>query len=98
MTPPHNPRQLCSGWAWQRATAPARRAWAFNNLPCSLCGEPINYLLRSPHRMSLTVDHIVPLGVGGPPLDPANWRPAHYSCNSRRGRAQQNRVRGPLAW
>lgn len=34
-----------------------------------------------------TADHVVPLSLGGDPLDPANLRAAHRSCNSRRGAA-----------
>ncbi len=32
-----------------------------------------------------TVDHVVPIALGGNPYDPANMRPAHRKCNSRRG-------------
>lgn len=42
---------------------------------CWICGHP----------GADTVDHIIPLSLGGDPLDIANLRPAHHSCNSRRG-------------
>lgn len=42
---------------------------------CWQCGKP----------GSTTVDHIVPISLGGALLDPANLRPAHLTCNSKRG-------------
>lgn len=36
-----------------------------------------------------SVDHVVPVSLGGRPLDPANLRPAHISCNSRRGNGKR---------
>ena len=35
--------------------------------------------------MSFVVDEIVPVSLGGDPLDFDNTRPAHYICNARRG-------------
>lgn len=86
-------RAGCSGRGWQRATAPVRRAWAQANAPCALCGKPIDYRLRSPHRLALTVDHIVSLWAGGAALNPANWQPAHQTCNSARGAREGNQRR-----
>jgi hypothetical protein len=53
---------------------------------CWLCGEPIDYQLRSPHPRSWTLDHAVP--VKHRPelmLDPGNFRSAHRECNDYRG-------------
>ncbi|WP_280473286.1 HNH endonuclease signature motif containing protein [Nocardia asiatica] len=48
--------------------------------PCALCGEDIDYSLRSPDPMSFEVDHIIPLAAGG--LDERdNVQPAHRQCN-----------------
>lgn len=97
----------CAGSGWQRATAPWRRAWALAGRPCALCGQCIDYARRWPDRRALTVDHIVPRWKGGAPLDPANWRPAHASCNSKRGAIEGNALRKrrdsaprrtPLTW
>lgn len=52
-------------------------------LPCWICGHPIDYDLESPDPMSFTADHVVPVGVGGSMT--GELRPAHRSCNSRRG-------------
>lgn len=52
---------------------------------CAICGEPIDPDLRAPHPRSFTVDHIVPLSLGGAVADPANMRAAHRRCNMKRG-------------
>lgn len=52
---------------------------------CHLCGGAIDPELRSPHPMSFSVDHIVPLSMGGDLHDPANLAPAHRLCNMKRG-------------
>jgi 5-methylcytosine-specific restriction endonuclease McrA len=90
---PRTPRQQCSGRAWQAATRPHLKAWAAANLPCALCHQPINYALRWPHRWCPTVDHRTPLWAGGHPWDPANWQPAHRTCNSSRGATEGNQQR-----
>lgn len=53
--------------------------------PCWLCGHNISPGLDARHRMSFTLDHLVPLSRGGDLLDPANARSAHRACNSARG-------------
>lgn len=55
-----------------------------NGCVCHLCGEPIDMSLRFPHSMSATIDHVVPLSKGGTHTYD-NIRPAHLSCNSRKG-------------
>lgn len=52
---------------------------------CWRCGQDIDMSLEPNDRMSATVDHVIPLAMGGPPLDVANLRPAHRACNSARG-------------
>lgn len=69
--------------------------WRAIGAPCGICGKPIDYSLgmvadprtgkRRPHPMSFVVDEIVPVSLGGDPLDFENTRPAHYICNARRG-------------
>lgn len=48
---------------------------------CHICGQPIDYALKSPHPMSFEVDHLVPLSKGGPDTL-ANKAAAHRTCNS----------------
>jgi 5-methylcytosine-specific restriction endonuclease McrA len=55
-------------------------------LPCWICGHPINPRLDTRHRLSFTLDHVLP--VSKRPdllLDRANARPAHRACNSSKG-------------
>lgn len=54
---------------------------------CWLCGLPIDPELKSPHPMSFSVDHIVPVApsFGGAVADPGNVRAAHRICNMKRG-------------
>lgn len=50
---------------------------------CAICGEPIDYSLKSPHPRSFEADHIVPIALGG--LDIlTNKQPAHRECNSKK--------------
>ena len=48
--------------------------------PCGICGEPIDYSLRTPDPMSFEVDHVVALVNGGTDtLD--NKQASHRHCN-----------------
>lgn len=56
------------------------------NLPCALCGQPIDYDASGRSRYGFTTDHITPLAKGGELLPGAEgMRPAHHGCNSKRG-------------
>lgn len=57
-----------------------RAAIAAHKPPCHLCGEPIDYSLKSPHPQSFEVDHVVALARGGSDTL-ANKRAAHRACN-----------------
>ena len=51
--------------------------------PCWICRQPIDTTLNWKHPMSFTYDHNVAIANGGDPR--GDGRPAHRSCNSRRG-------------
>lgn len=53
-------------------------------MPCSICGLPINYELKYPDPWSFTVDHVVPITSGGT-SDIENLAPAHLKCNRVKG-------------
>ena len=55
---------------------------------CALCGKPVDFSLKSPHPLSATIDHIIPLDKGGHPSDIDNLQLAHRCCN----RAKSNKI------
>ncbi|MEU0109522.1 HNH endonuclease [Streptomyces sp. NPDC006251] len=83
-----NPR---NGRPYRRLCAQQRAL----GLPCWRCGHPIDYSLTGyaaqRSRWAFTLDHAIPLSLGGDLLDPANARSAHRRCNSARG----NRISQP---
>lgn len=84
--PPLHPRDPRRG----RAGRPYRRLWAVVVRPgsvCWLCEEPIQWGLRRSHPMGPSLDHVIPLDLGGDPVSRSNARPAHHGCNARRGAA-----------
>src|SRR5690625_799747 len=48
---------------------------------CGICGHPVDFSLKTPHPMSATVDHIIPIAKGGHPSDIENLQLAHWTCN-----------------
>lgn len=61
---------------------------------CSICRRLID-----PHAPLLgdrfSVEHLVPVSVGGPYWDIDNCRPAHQRCNARRGNRTTPAVTSP---
>ena len=51
---------------------------------CALCSHPIDPTLPRLHEMGATIDHIVPLSIGGAD-DETNVQAAHWSCNRAKG-------------
>ncbi len=47
---------------------------------CGLCGERVDEALAYPHRMSASLDHLIPIARGGP-HGPANVQCSHLACN-----------------
>lgn len=56
-----------------------RDAWR-----CHLCGDLVDSQLSWPDPMSPSLDHVVPLSLGGSHT-PENVRLAHVRCNSAKG-------------
>lgn len=52
---------------------------------CWLCGLPVDKTLGPHLDGSPEVDEVVPVSMGGDPLDRNNTRLAHRLCNVRRG-------------
>jgi HNH endonuclease len=51
---------------------------------CGICKDPIDLRLQYPDLQSLSIDHIVPVSLGGTNLQ-SNLQPSHLICNSKRG-------------
>jgi 5-methylcytosine-specific restriction endonuclease McrA len=51
---------------------------------CGICGWGVPMSLRCPHLLAPTIDHIVPIALGGDDT-PVNVQLAHFTCNSRKG-------------
>lgn len=71
--------------------------------PCALCGKQIDLSLpqtfvdpkdgkRKRAPWSFEVDEIVPVSLGGDPIDPANVQPTHRLCNQRKGNGTRARI------
>lgn len=60
---------------------------------CWLCGKPIRFDVPPRHPLSRSVDHVVALALGGHPTALSNLRPAHYGCNSRKGKGRPSATR-----
>lgn len=70
--------------AYRRKQAALKRRTAREAIPCWICGATIDTSLPPNHRMAFTADHYEPISTGGH-LVRNELRPAHKSCNSRRG-------------
>lgn len=51
---------------------------------CGICTEAIDSDLRSPHPMSRSLDHVIPLSLGGS-HEQSNLQWSHLRCNIRKG-------------
>ena len=58
---------------------------------CWICGEPVDKTLPPFLHGSPEVDEVMPVSLGGDPLDRANCRLAHRICNVRRGNGTKKR-------
>lgn len=64
---------------------------------CWLCGLEIDADRGYPDPWSFSVDHVVPLSLGGAPLERGNARAAHLRCNMRRRRNRRLARQGAVA-
>lgn len=61
-----------------------RRVYERDGWQCQLCQKPIDRTLKAPHRLSASLDHIIPISKGGPHTY-ANVQAAHLACNTVKG-------------
>jgi len=66
--------------AWRKLAAQVLR----EESECWLCGHPIDVNAPPRSRWSGSVDHVIPLKLGGASAR-HNTRAAHYGCNSSKG-------------
>jgi 5-methylcytosine-specific restriction endonuclease McrA len=52
-----------------------------DNWVCQICGKRVNPNNKYPHPLSPSLDHIIPLSIGGT-HEPRNVQLAHFRCNS----------------
>jgi len=72
-----------SGRTWRELVA---RVKAMYPNVCHLCGQDIDLSLHHHDPLSFTVDHLIPISIDPSKAeDLSNLRPAHKTCNSRKG-------------
>lgn len=94
MATPNSTNRRKAGRPWRRIKNRIRRTATI----CALCGEPIDTSLRFPHPRSLSVDHIVPVSLGGREYAHSNVRATHLECNRKRGNTLQRTNPTSRAW
>jgi len=52
---------------------------------CGICGGRVSKGLVHPDPRAPSLDHVVPLSLGGAPTDPTNLQLSHLRCNLRKG-------------
>lgn len=79
-----------------------RTAWAAEDAPCWLCGQPIDWTVADGSTdSSFEYDHYFPASTHPEHYDdPANGRPSHRGCNRDRGNGAPRAGLGTLsrAW
>ena|SRR5690606_4374734 len=80
------------GRPYKRNKERLKRIGKQNALPCALCREPIDYDLHYSESMAFSVDHIVPVSLGGSENSFSNMQPAHSKCNKSRGNGARRKT------
>lgn len=52
---------------------------------CALCGMPLDKTLKYPDPMSISIDHIIPIALGGKSTL-GNLQATHLICNKNKGK------------
>lgn len=71
-----DPRRLNRG-----AREAARRRVLAMDVPCNICGRPIDPTIPWPDPWSAEVDEVIPVSRGGSPTDLRNLAKVHRRCN-----------------
>ena len=80
-----------------RRVSRVNRQEIFNrdNWICQICHKPVNRELKNPHPKSASLDHIIPLSLGGS-HEPINCQLAHMICNSYKRDQAHAQLRLPI--
>jgi 5-methylcytosine-specific restriction endonuclease McrA len=54
-----------------------------DNFVCHICGAPIDMNALAPTPMSPSIDHVIPIKLGGADTED-NVKAAHFICNSKK--------------
>lgn len=60
-----------------------RKVFERDGWTCRICRKPVDREAKVPHPKAPTVDHVVPLALGGAHVY-TNVQTAHFICNSRK--------------
>lgn len=52
---------------------------------CAICGLPVDRSIKPPNPLAPSVDHIIPISLGGHPSDLNNLQLTHLYCNQSKG-------------
>ena len=75
-----------SGYRWRQVAAKFKESCATRNLPCHLCGQPIDYTAAAQEPSAFEADHKLPVATHPHlALQVGNLLPSHSSCNRSRG-------------
>lgn len=61
-----------------------RRVYERDEWTCHICRDPIDPTAKWPDMMCASLDHVIPLALGGPHAY-ANVKAAHWLCNTYKG-------------
>lgn len=93
----HRQRARRAGVAYEPVNV--KRVYERDGWMCGICGGKIAKDKKAPHPRSPSIDHIIPLSLGGPHTYD-NVQAAHFGCNSMKGNSSgcaQLRVFGRVA-
>lgn len=77
-------RRRAAGYGLPAQTLDLDALWQSSGGTCGICAGPIDRRLKWPHPDSPSIDHILPLSMGGAhEQENAQW--AHLACNLRKG-------------
>jgi 5-methylcytosine-specific restriction endonuclease McrA len=79
-----NVRQRIAKYGVEAERVIKRKVYERDDWRCGICHMPVDRSLVYPHRMSASLDHVVPISQGGGHTY-ANTQCAHWICNVKKG-------------